>query len=763
MANNDNYIKQLQSTDDKIEKTLFGADVNLSKKTDRINDLLDSLNDVNSKYRKVTGQNLIEFLTSIEFNAVNKNRKDKFVAKKTRDNIENRLKDAMGSIYFADEKVRFSRYEDYRLIDAYIPELAKCIDLYRDCIMSPDDVTKKSLNYYHNDTLLSASNSDNNSLLDNIRRNINFLDTEYKLSKEAKANIRESLLLGDLFTIILDIREATAGVLQEDHEDDIFVKENSPYTNIITEQMIDFESLNFKSLFEEDTSDSQDSKTENTKNKANSIEKAKKDVIDSINNNVKFYRDPKTLMSEIKKMEREENVDLISKLRIKGSIVKIPKPENIIKIEVDKHCFGYIYIEKSDFTLGDNQHTIKSLNSVNRLVSNNSNDVFNARYDFLQSGSNDLKDKYDILSDIFIRGISKKIDCKFINKNQDFKRVIYDLLKQDYILNKQVNITFLDPSDVFHFKLDSNDVYGISKLAKSLFFAKLYLATLITNLMQKISRGRDKRAFYIDTGLDDDMEGTVQSFIRDIKSREITTDTLNSITTLLNTVGSFEDYFLPTIDGQKPLEIDTISGMDVSSDQDFLENLLKSAISGTDTPVNYIDATHDVDFARTLAMQNQTFVRNIVGYQSDYSDYYTQIIRRLYFNEFIKYKDNDEEGERNDIDINQLFVKFPSPVYLSINNLNDQISSTSSTLDFLLQLYFSENMDDPTLETKKNDFKKMVCKEYFLPTMEWDLFDKIYNKVIDSIQEKSIKTPKDDSTDDMNSDMGNDDNSDDGF
>jgi len=33
--------------------------------------------------------------------------------------------------------------------------------------------------------------------------------------------------------------------------------------------------------------------------------------------------------------------------------------------------------------------------------------------------------------------------------------------------------------------------------------------------------------FYIDTGIDDDIEGVVQGFIRDIKSKEFTSDSLN--------------------------------------------------------------------------------------------------------------------------------------------------------------------------------------------------------------------------------------------
>jgi len=167
-----------------------------------------------------------------------------------------------------------------------------------------------------------------------------------------------------------------------------------------------------------------------------------------------------------------------------------------------------------------------------------------------------------------------------------------------------------------------------------------------------------------------------------------------------------------------------------------------------------------VEFARSLAMQNQTFVRNIIGLQNDFGDYYTDIIRRLYYNEYIKYSselttDTKKKKSRKSkevknlslIETSDLFVKFPSPVYLSLGNLNDQISNASSTLDFLVQLYFPDNMEDQTLEQKRNEFKKRTCKEYFLSTMEWSIFEKAYDEIMTQNAEDNIKKSLTDNND----------------
>ena len=71
--------------------------------------------------------------------------------------------------------------------------------------------------------------------------------------------------------------------------------------------------------------------------------------------------------------------------------------------------------------------------------------------------------------------------------------------------------------------------------------------------------------------LDDDYEDTIQGFIRDIKSKELSSGTLKNITTILNSVGAFEDYYIPIVDGQESVRIDTVPGMDVDIDDLYQE------------------------------------------------------------------------------------------------------------------------------------------------------------------------------------------------
>lgn len=326
-------------------------------------------------------------------------------------------------------------------------------------------------------------------------------------------------------------------------------------------------------------------------------------------------------------------------------------------------------------------------------------------------------------------------------------------------MKKEVKLTFIEPQYIKHFKLNSNTTYGVSKISKSLFFSKIYLSILLTNLMQKIIRGRDKRAFYIETGLDDDYEDTIQGFIRDIKSKELSSGNLKNITTILNSVGAFEDYYIPIVDGQESIRIDTVPGMDIEIDNEFLQYLKRSIITGFNVPVNYIDDSTQTDFARSLTMTNNPFVRTIISDQQECGEFCTEVLRELYRNEFASVKQRkrrksktgrDSNGRKineiSNINIDYIEIRFPTPIYLILNNTNDQIQTSQQTIEFITSYFYP---DDPTGQTatlerevEKANFKKQLAKRFFLPNMDWKEYEELYKEnqlqMIQSNTEDSI-------------------------
>jgi hypothetical protein len=110
-------------------------------------------------------------------------------------------------------------------------------------------------------------------------------------------------------------------------------------------------------------------------------------------------------------------------------------------------------------------------------------------------------------------------------------------------------------------------------------------------------------AFYIETDLDQDAEAVVQSFVRDSKTKEIKMESFNKdFNTVLNSIGCFSDYYIPVVDGNKNVEIDTLQGMNVEMSNDFLEYLLNTLISGMGLPKEFLSYADQTEFARSLAI-----------------------------------------------------------------------------------------------------------------------------------------------------------------
>lgn len=567
-----NEIKMdLNKEDEIINSAMFGGYEKTINQIDRTEldpalALEKRLENINNKFKPIIGSNPMEFLNRVEMDNKSSNPNEKTPKGKNSriKKLKSLLKNSNGE-FFLEEKDRFFRYEDYRLIDSYIPEVSKCLDLFRDCILSPDDLTKRSLNYFYNDIAINFDKESENRY---IKNNLENLEKIYDLKKVIRTDIREGCKLGDIFYLIMPYKTGFTKIFQDDYNEGLDINTDL-YGTTLTEDIFQLDQdEDFQALFEDQIYLNESStKAKETKQ---TIEQAKKDILNSINNNIKFYKDPTDILSE-KKQEANKSKDL-KDLEINGSIFKKLPPENVIVLEIDKQILGYIYIEKNAINSNKSQQ-INGNSNPNSLRSGNtgstintsdslgygSNDVFNSRYDYLNRDQTQIKSKYALISQIFIKGISKKINKDFITRNQEFKELIYTLVHEEYIIKKEVKMTFIEPEYIHHLKLDSTNLYGVSKISKSVFFCKIYLSHLLTNLMQKIIRGRDKRAFYIETGLDDDMEGTVQGFIRDIKSKEMNAGTMKNITTILNSVGAFEDYYIPTIDGQRSVEIESRS------------------------------------------------------------------------------------------------------------------------------------------------------------------------------------------------------------
>ena len=473
-------------------------------------------------------------------------------------------------------------------------------------------------------------------------------------------------------------------------------------------------------------------------------------IVEIVNKNIVFTDKPiveylKDTVNDIDSFNNQKaktldamNADTFKPLNLEGAFIKVLDPKKTVKLCKDGLCYGYIYIEQMENKSDRNNDRYKIDDGVpyQDVMSQINGDLFAGNFEINEKGTTIDKDR--LIANTFGKVLGKKLNRPFITKNKDFIDYIYGLAKANQLTKQKTKIVYFAPDEVQHFRFNENkDGYGTSVLAKSLFFAMIYVSTVISELMTKIARGRDTRAIFVDVGLEGDIEGAIQNTISDIKSKEINIDNLSSISSIIQTLSTFDDYFIPTIDGERPIEFDTVPGGGSDVDTDFLDNLLKSAVAGTGVPGNMVDAAMDVEFSRTIVSNNDQFARMIINMQMEAGEQWSEFLNMLYNAQYTSEKPVDD-----------IEMEFPTPMSLMLNTMNENISNSQQTVDFIVSTYIDENSADEAEMIKKFKMKKAVTQE-IMGTIDWIKFDKIFRKIEDEAQQEKYNkainpSPEDD-------------------
>lgn len=732
-------IKELEATVRKTFSNLLGKDNDIS--SDEINHLL-AIASTNGKQKR---ENDIE----------QRKRFDEF--KKVISTQNNKFLTDMVSTRKHNKK---QLYASYDLILSIIPKMKLAVTTWVNSIISPDDFTKSVLNVINSNTELSSE--------DTIffKKATASLIERFSIESNLKQDIQDFLIKGELFFNVISLNEELQALL----------KENVDHTT-----KPDYKTITSKFLvtqLNEDVNGNADKELEFLK-EGKKLFTNDKLTSESFINEMNFIIEngmvigsSKEFLSEDAKMENEftsnnyfrekeasdKQVDKL-KLSTDSAMVKKLLPENIVKLEFNDKCFGYVYVDSVvdeninglANNMGNGQQNINiTTNSPMGTVLYSGKDT-PANSEGLGQMSGELgaamDAKLQFIASAFANRLSVDQNISLLKNNEELKNAIYNSLKVKRLIKQdKLRVTFFKPSEIVHIDRGSSIFDNI------LFFAKLYIASLITILMQNIIRGGDKRAYYVDTGLENDIANTVQQVIKDVKSKDITGIHNMDIFSILNIVGETSDYYFPTIDDTKPVTIDTVAGLqNPSLDNDFLNWLSNNIFSGMGLPSAYLTEVENVDFAKTLSMQNTRFIRDIVSEQVILGKGYTTLVQKIYYIEYTlnekntskKDKDteeeNDEETSLTDrlamINVADIKVSFPSPMSLNMTNLNDQISNLSSFIDPIVE----------TIDWGKSDKEKAVAMlkgemmRQYIPNVDWNMIDGIVSKIKKDLNVTVIK------------------------
>lgn len=418
-----------------------------------------------------------------------------------------------------------------------------------------------------------------------------------------------------------------------------------------------------------------------------------------------------------------EKPNIIS-VKAPGCVVKKLERDHVLPIYIDDMCLGYYYFEVRTMDYTDTFMGFK--NMLGDPLTNMKNMDGRTAFNTVDNQRQDETIKFVAAQ------LSKFIDKKFVNSNQDLAKEIYMILKYNDLFNTPsmdlIKVSFIPPEDMVHcyFKLDPLTHRGISDLDKSLIPAKIYSSLYISNAIAQLTRSQDRRAYYVKQAVDTNIAQTLLNTIAQIKQGNFNIRQFQNINNILNIIGTFNDFVIPVnASGDPPIQFEVIPGQNVNTPTDLMEQLEEMAINNTGTPLEIIQARQSVDYAMQLTMSNSKFLRFCYKRQELFEDILSNIVSPIY---------NYEYDENVIIKVN-----LPPPTFINVTNTNQLIDNTRNFVQSIVDIEMADEQDDML----KQFYTKQLFNHYIGSHLDISRHAEILNRCKVEIESKKNESHTD--------------------
>lgn len=691
-----NHNVDISDTQEKISSLVNGIKNNIG------GDFFDCINELNS-----------------EFNMNQRATISKFKEKLTGDqNI------GLFQSYLRANDSKINKYEDLKLITAVMPQLRQAKTAIINSILSPDDFTKQiALNFDVNGKSLAYEDPLKYSSIQKILK-------KHKFTKLMKSVVDNTITLGTYYVAVIPYNKLYKDLLKQKEKYIVKSSDNTyKQTNIkemknrlnsnkiLKESVMSVEELaeeiNSVYMNSEISSDSSNLLSEDVM-----IAELKKAKITSSEENINSTEFIDNIEKKLNKKSTntEFNDGFISDdkndLKISGCKIKKLDPRRILELSIDEdNCLGYLYIE--------NAESAKAIRDFRKF--NFSPDLNNTRRE------NAIDTIYKEIGNMLIQ----KLDKKFIEKYANIKERLYDILKYaDVNRDSKIKVSYLSTDEVVKFEI--ND--GESVFEPALFFSRLYMMVLLSTITAKVVRSSDIRAYYVDVDADGGMNNMLYNAIDTLQSTNHSILSANHISKIISTFTAFDDLIIPRANGEKnTIDFDIISGQQVDLSTDLLELLEQICVNSTGVPLQLLQSSNDVDFARTYTMLNISFMKSILDKQMDINPSITELISKILKCEMI------DDGNIENL-LNNLECYLQSPMNLLLTNILDQINNAKDVAQGLAEVVVGTG-DDASNTELMDKFILAIVKKY-APNIPFKEFEEIRDLIKQKLNEKKIDNPE---------------------
>ena len=620
---------------------------------------------------------------------------------------------ALYNSFFANRALRLLDAE-IDMICKYMPNLEEAISTLTDNVLSADHFTKDFI-YVDDESITTAEKTEE------FYNNIDTLKEKYNLIEFFQRTAWNTSKYGERFVYVVPYKKALERIMKSpNYGNNTGVLSESVLT--ITESATVPSHKEFKQINPVDIKSNEEVKVNITFNSVNTFtesvlawDKANKRMNNITESSLNYYNEesynertsdiiPDGELDATSFYDGTASSGLIdyskknsnSKIDVNGCLQKTLSRYNIIPIYIDEICMGYYYLEnKTLFGLENDFPVSDTTTPINSLGINTATDLNATKQAAVVS---------DDIIDSIAKKLSDNLDAKFINMNKDLTREIYAILK--HTIKRGVNdlsVTYLPPDDVIHyyFKLDENTHRGISDLQKALMPAKLYIGLYITNTLATMNRAQDRRVYYVkQSGIDTNISKILLNTIAQIKMQNFNIRQLESMKSVLNIVGRFNDFVIPTdSSGNSPVQFEVMQGQNVDPQTDLMEKLERQTISSTPVPFELIETRKSMDYAIQATMTSSRFLKLVFKRQALLNRFLSRHMTMLYRGEF-----NAPKAV--------IKVNLPPPMFLNLTNTN-QFNMNANDIANAAMEAFATDMTDEEKPVFMSNLKAEYMKSYY--------------------------------------------------
>ena len=620
-----------------------------------------------------------------------------------------------------DQSGRIYRYSEYESIVRKISYCQRALDTLVDHIISPDDITKRTI---------QIAADENFSDIDESKKAISRckqIETKIGLENKIRKMVRTTLHKGDCFIEIVCspkgekalqiLHESTNSEEQliKEETTSLFYKLSDPIAYDIT---IPDESDNQKSktftgnvVLESSTFSSAlleaggysfggvlggmgsysagsnlkgDRAITSTPFEPNPMSKDQH-TASKVNDDSKFK-------SKYSNQDKDPIVDDDDKFKLKDIFLAMHNPKHIIRLETErfKTCLGYLVFPKIDplTMINSSSNMTSNFNTVDALC----NSIINQLHTHIKNRSDDIKLSPDIKSALlmYLSGVKNGDDLK---------------------------IRYVPPEFMTHWRLNAElfDPYGESIFECVNFDCRLLTALKTATTIKRLTYATDKRVINVETGLPRDAKNIIETIKEGLSKRKISVDTMGSIDNIPSQIPTFETIYVPMREGKKFVEFDKMEwGMNPSDDIEPLKFLRDNIVANLGVPAPYLGLEENTSNRSLLTSENINFTRTIISYQKELSICLKDMFSKIYK---LLFKDFEI--------LDKINITFQEPKISPYEHQMEYVEQIQRLIEAL------KTMGVPIEYMKKK----------YLPNLNWDEIEKF--SAMESLKQETGEEPAD--------------------